>query len=580
MKSTGNKILQKMTNWIKTRKNLRMIIGLAMTLVASLTLLLFVFMMIFFIRDTLISDLKTNAAQSVHLSYITLTNKHQDMIRKSSILADELQHAENDGESLMDRMTSAYRLNDEIVSLSLFSKEGKLKKYAPAHYRSKEEIELYEEEWFRIPRSRYSFAFSSPHLQQWFDTPQRWVISLIKEIEVEGTPYDLVIDYDFSAIRDYIDRVSIGKRGYSFILDEENRVLYHPNKNLFEADGSDQIMSLIETEGDGVYTTPDDQYVTAWQTVPQSRWKVVGVSYMKESLQPTFKEIGYFTLIVLILILVFVVILSLTVSKAIAHPIQSVVQSMKQRDTKVLKKSVKEKSFYEVEELSDSYNLLIDRVHDLMNQMQHEQTLLRKSEISMLQSQINPHFLYNTLDSILWMSERGNQEETSEMVAALGKLMRISLSKGETLIPLKKELEHTLNYLTIQKIRYKDQFSYHLQIDEQLMEEKVPKVTIQPFIENALYHGIERMADEGEIWIRAIAEKNCFMIEIEDDGAGMTNENLEKIRRFDSGSDGFGIRNVQERISLMFGQEYGVTVHSELDEGTKIVIRLPKNNLK
>src|SRR5699024_527832 len=170
-------------------KSLRGIIGFSMTLVAALTLLLFVLMMVFFIRDTLISDLKTNAAQSVHLSYITLTNKHTDMIRKSSMVADELQHTSGSEEDLKNRMLSAYRLNDEIVSLSLFKKDGNMGKYAPAHYKTAGRPNLLETTWFQEPTSSYSFSFSPPHLQEWFDMPTKWVISLSKHIQIKEEPH-------------------------------------------------------------------------------------------------------------------------------------------------------------------------------------------------------------------------------------------------------------------------------------------------------------------------------------------------------------------------------------------------------
>lgn len=572
-------IFNRLSKWIQLKfKSLRVIIGTSMSLVASMTLLLFVLLMVMVIRETLITGVKTNAEQSTHLSYVTLTNKHTDMIRKASILADEIQHIHEETGTLEDVLSMGYRLNDEIVSLSLFDESGHLVKYAPAHYTAKKELNLLEQNWFQEPGDHYSFTFSPPHIQEWFQTPYQWVVTLNRKITIDSIPYYLVIDYDFSSISDYINRVFIGKRGYSFILDENNNIIYHPYQRMAQKQDEEGMLDLIQNHGDGVYITPDQRYVIAYQTVPQSHWKVVGVSHLPETLQPTIREIGRFTLGALLFILLFVILLSLIVSKTIAGPITNIVRTMKNTDGKLFSTKIKEHSYSEVEALSQTYNTLLDQVNDLMVKVKEEQVELRHSEMNVLQSQINPHFLYNTLDSILWMAERGNTKETSDMVAALGKLMRISLSKGDMLIPFHKEIEHAKSYLTIQKIRYRDQFTYTFDIEESLLDVRVPKITIQPFLENALYHGIERMADEGQIDIKAISDGNDIILTISDDGGGILPESLVHIQAFDiEEKSGFGIRNVHQRIRLLFGEEYGVTIESEMDEGTTVMIRMPKS---
>src|SRR5699024_11175299 len=230
-------------HWIQSKfKSLRVIIGTSMSLVASVTLLLFVLMMILIIRETLITDVKINAEQSVHLAYVTLTNKHTDMIRKSSILADELQHANEESGSLVSIMSAGYRLNDEIVSLSLFNMDGTLYQHAPAHYVPKTDQNLRNQNWFEEPGNNYTFAFSPPHIQNLFHTPYQWVVSLSRKVKMEETDYMLVIDYDFSSISDYINRVSIGKRGYSFILDENARVIYHPHQQMAQKQGEKDVL--------------------------------------------------------------------------------------------------------------------------------------------------------------------------------------------------------------------------------------------------------------------------------------------------------------------------------------------------
>ena len=199
------------------------------------------------------------------------------------------------------------------------------------------------------------------------------------------------------------------------------------------------------------------------------------------------------------------------------------------------------------------------------------------TELKALQAQINPHFLYNTLDAIAWLCEDGQNKEAEEMVTALANLFRISISKGHEMIPIEKELQHARSYLKIEKIRYKDQFTYHFDVDETCLGYLCNKITLQPIIENAIYHGVNQMPDEGKIDIRIFSKEDDIIFQIEDNGVGMTEEMCREILQRESGDrTGIGIKNVNDRIKIYFGEEYGITIASELDEGTCVTIRMPK----
>ena len=194
----------------------------------------------------------------------------------------------------------------------------------------------------------------------------------------------------------------------------------------------------------------------------------------------------------------------------------------------------------------------------------------------MLRAQINPHFLYNTLDSIQWMCEEEKTEDAITMVGALAQLFRISISKGYELIPIEKEIQHAKNYLVIQSYRYKDQFIYNFDIDEEVLPYLCNKITIQPIIENALYHGISRMVDEGEISISVHKVGNDIIMKIKDNGVGMSEEQVQNILKKErTDSKGIGVKNVNDRIKIYFGNNYGIVVESELDVGTTITIKIP-----
>ena len=213
----------------------------------------------------------------------------------------------------------------------------------------------------------------------------------------------------------------------------------------------------------------------------------------------------------------------------------------------------------------------------LMEEVRQEEISLRKTELKALQAQINPHFLYNTLDAIAWMCEAGRNEDAVEMVNALARLFRISISRGHELIPIEKELQHAQSYLHIQNFRYKNQFRYQFDVDEACLSYYCNKITLQPIIENAIYHGMDRMVDEGMIRISIHQSEDKIIFTVEDNGVGMEPEQIEVIfRRKPDGKSGIGIKNVNDRLKIWFGDAYGITIESVPDEGTKVTVRMPK----
>lgn len=214
-------------------------------------------------------------------------------------------------------------------------------------------------------------------------------------------------------------------------------------------------------------------------------------------------------------------------------------------------------------------------------QVRAEQRQLRKAEFELLQAQINPHFLYNTLDAIVWSAEAGNQKQVIQMVGSLSDFFRTSLNRGKEIVTVREDLQHVCSYLEIQKIRYMDILEYEILVPEELNDYKIPKITLQPLVENALYHGIKNKRGGGKITLRGHEEKDFFTIEVEDNGIGMTEERLLEVRKGLSEkapqeSELYGLYNVNERIRLNFGDEYGIVISSEHEKGTVVEVRLPK----
>lgn len=234
----------------------------------------------------------------------------------------------------------------------------------------------------------------------------------------------------------------------------------------------------------------------------------------------------------------------------------------------------------EIQHLGETIRSMVEQLRKLTDDIVREQEEKRKSELDALQSQINPHFLYNTLDSIMWMVESEQYEDAISMVQALGRLFRISLSKGKNIITVGDELQHARSYLDIQKYRYKNKFTSYFEVEEGIEKYKTIKLIIQPLIENAIYYGMEYMDGDGEIYIRAYTKGEDLFVEVEDNGPGMPSEQVEHLltdgTRSRSKGSGIGIKNVHQRIQLYFGREYGLKIVSEPDEGTMVQIHLPK----
>lgn len=214
-------------------------------------------------------------------------------------------------------------------------------------------------------------------------------------------------------------------------------------------------------------------------------------------------------------------------------------------------------------------------------QVRAEQRQLRKAEFELLQAQINPHFLYNTLDAIVWSAEAGNQKQVIQMVGSLSDFFRTSLNRGREIVTVREDLQHVCSYLEIQKIRYMDILEYEILVSEELNDYRIPKITLQPLVENALYHGIKNKRGGGKITLQGREDKESFYIEVLDDGIGMSEDRLRTVQRglaekAPQESELYGLYNVNERIRLNFGDEYGIKITSEYGKGTMVEVRLPK----
>ncbi|MDO5337554.1 MAG: sensor histidine kinase [Eubacteriales bacterium] len=233
---------------------------------------------------------------------------------------------------------------------------------------------------------------------------------------------------------------------------------------------------------------------------------------------------------------------------------------------------------YEIQMLSNGFEQMVEQLNGLIEQNKQEQISLRSAELALLQAQINPHFLYNTLDTIIWLVETEKNEQAVEMVTSLSGYFRSSLSKGRNIITLREEEQHVRSYLQIQQVRYKDILEYKIDIDKELAECEIPKLTLQPLVENALYHGIKQKRGLGTILVKGFSEGDTIYLVVSDNGAGMDEERLSEVQQaIQKGQRvGFGLSTVHERQQLFFGNDYGLSIDSVQGEGTTVCVKIPR----
>lgn len=309
-------------------------------------------------------------------------------------------------------------------------------------------------------------------------------------------------------------------------------------------------------------------------------YEIRDIQQVREEYQNFFMTVIRISAIAFIGILILISFLSYYIPLSITHPIKKLIGVTEQVAKGDLTVRSDVRTGVDARMLSDSLNTMIDKINQLLEQVTTEQIRLRKAEFELLQSQINPHFLYNTLDAIIWLAESGEQKKVVDMVGSLSEFFRTSLNQGKDMVSIREEIQHVRSYLEIQQVRYQDILKYEINIPEELNSYLIPKITIQPLVENALYHGIKNKRGFGRIVIRGKKEARQFVIQIEDNGIGIKNERLKQIQegfqnKAPTGQDSYGLYNVNERIRLNFGEKYGITIESVYKESTVVSIVLP-----
>ena len=506
-----------------------------------------------------------------------------------SLYYDVIKNADLSTESIHNELNLLYDNNRDCVSnIALFSKQGELIDTFPAA-RLKTGLDVTAEDWFTDTLERTeNLHFTTPHVQYIFDSDENqytWVITMTRAVEItKGVSAEqgiLLIDITYGSLKQLLDSITMGNHGYLYLVSPGGQLIYHPQMQLIDAGQMQENFRAAAGYRDGNLRESyqgEIRDVTV-KSVGYTGWKLVGVTPEKESYLNTLKT-KLFMVFLIALFLFMLMIINASISSRITIPIRELEKSVNALENGNLDVEVYQGGSYEIRHLGRSIGDMARQIKVLMQDIVAEHESKRKSEFDTLQSQINPHFLYNTLDIIVWMIENEQKSEAVWVVTALARFFRISLSKGKSIIPVRDELEHVRNYLMIQQMRFKNKFTYTIDAAPEVLGYASLKLMLQPLVENAIYHGMEFKDGDGIIEIKAEQKEDGLWFTVLDNGLGMTEEQVENLLTdhahvSSKRGSGIGVKNVNERIRLYFGNEYGLFIESEPDEGTTIRIHLP-----
>ena len=469
-------------------------------------------------------------------------------------------------DSLDEEMNLLYEANkDNLISIACYTNDGRLVAAAPVAT-EKNNLDIVDQEWFTEATGQMeNVHFSTPHVQNLFDDPSYryyWVVSLSQAVELtsggNSTLGVLLVDMNYSSIEQLLTKANTDNASeYVYLMDGSGELIYHPKQKLIYTDlfSENNLVAASYEDGSHKEEYDGEKRIVTVKTISYTGWKIVSVVPMS-SFDMGISGMRMFVILLMSLSMLMIILLNQFVSANIAKPLKRLNDSVKDWEAGNMNPDIYVGGSLEVEHLGKTLRSTVAQIQELMHDILVEQEEKRKSELDALQSQINPHFLYNTLDSIVWMIEGERYEDAVFMVTQLASLFRISLSRGKTIISMEDELKHARNYMNIQKIRYKNKFTVEFQVEDAILSCCTVKLVIQPLLENAIYYGMESMDGDGEITVVGYRKGDDVYVEVRDNGLGMPDEMVDALltenNRVRKHGSGVGLINVHNRIRLRF----------------------------
>ena len=507
-------------------------------------------------------------------SYISSVLETANYVQSASLNLD----VKDSYRELQDIYAFSTDMKKDVVSIYLFDHDGR--RILGHEMNPGRKLYIQGAQWFLNALNETTiFHFSAPHNQSVSTNGNEQVLSVSRQVEYSegGLKKNgiLLIELNFNSIRDLASKTNLGEDGHILILNDSDALIYYFRDKEGEILSESYDLAVENMMGGFKALIGSQEMYININTLAQTRWRIVTVYNINEIALAKKRML-------LILFIIFLVSFFLTafvaylISHRISRPLNQLEKSMMRIENGDFNTRVDVTGQKELVLVGDSFNNMMGEIRSLMEKVVEEQRDKRKTELRALQNQINPHFLYNTLDSIVWLAENDRNEDVITTVVALARFFRISISKGKTFIPVGSEIDHIKNYLTIQKIRYADKFEFRFDVEEDIKDQLVMKLILQPLVENAIYHGV---GDEKEtISIHGYKKDSFLCFDIKNTGYGITEERIDEIYRVlrgGKGDTGVGLKNVYQRLKIYYGEEANILISSELDEWTNVRIQIP-----
>ncbi|MEY8445236.1 sensor histidine kinase [Enterococcus ratti] len=517
-------------------------------------------------------------------SYLQQMRQLSNMVYYNIVIENDFS---TQSQVIQNEMNLLYENNKEnLASLAIYNHDGSLIAAEPVALQ-KEDSEITNQRWFQEALGKMEHIhFSSPHIQNLFDNGSmnyNWVISLSRVVELnkggETSLGVLLVDMNYCRISHIMEQLNLSNHlKYYYLCDNQGKIIYHPKKvQINKGFVKEETLATKYKEGDYTNFFKGEKRTVLVNDISYTGWKLIGVIPKETFLQDRF-HVGSVLAIYIVLMVMVLLVINRLIALKVSSPLRKLNESVIEYE------SGKKPAIYiggsnEIRHLGRSIQVSYEQNEALMKKVILEHNERRKSELAALQSQINPHFLYNTLESITWMIEGERNDKAVFMVTQLAKLFRISLSKGKPVISIADELQHAKSYINIQKERYQERVMVNFAIDPKIEDYAIVKLVLQPILENSLNYAADCLNEGGEIDVSGQMIDNEIHLCVKDKGIGMAPEQLAVLLTDDEKSakmgSGVGLKNVNNRLQLFFGKKYGIRIKSQLDEGTTVTIVIP-----
>lgn len=533
-------------------------------------ILIFCSVIYFTVSNVLLTENISHTKSMLNMSSINISTYIDRLWSESSLFASDpdlkayLSNENSTAKTHLEQRINLMLKNDSCIkSIVAVSKDGRILSNEKNLDMSVSE-DMMQEKWYVDAMHTDMPVLTGARMQSFSADKDNWVISVSTEVtdETGENAGVLVMDMNYSVIEELLQSLDLGQEGLVFLLNKDEEPVYHKDTAYFKDLKKQQSLVALMKQGD--HYDQKNNLLTAKTQISNAGWTMVGVVYL-DNLQILQRHLFETVLLTGSLLLVVMFIIGTLFTGRLTNPIRKMEKNMLQIE-KLSEINLDKHTFYEMELFSENYNRMIQRIRKLRDELSYNEETLRQLEIKTLTDQINPHFLYNTLDTIVWMAEFNDSTRVIALTKSLAAFFRISLSSGREIITLGEELEHVGQYLFIQKERYEDKLNYEITAEESLLSYPVPKLILQPLAENSIYHGIKLLDCPGCIQITAVQKTEQILLSVADNGVGFDPSAIKNM--------GVGLRNIQKRIALYYGKKGNVEVVSSPGAGCIVTVTI------